>query len=130
MGKRSKAVDEYIAAAPGETQANLKRLREAIRKAAPEAEEKIGYGMVAFSLDGALVYFGIWKTHIGFYPASLAAVKAYSKELGDYPTSKGTIRFPLDKPVPVALVGKIVAFRLKENRARKNRKTVKRKPRS
>ena len=89
-------------------------MRQAIKDAAPEAEEVISYQMPAFKQNGILVWFAAFKSHIGFFPKA-AAVEAFKKELSGYEVSKGTVRFPLDKPIPFDLVKKIVEFRVKEN---------------
>lgn len=99
----------------------LKELREMIKKCAPKAEESISYGMPTFKLNGPLVYFAGQKHHIGFYPTP-SGVTAFKKELSDYSTSKGCIRFSYDKPLPVALITKIVKFRVKENKERTKKK--------
>lgn len=112
--KGFKNIDEYIATFPKNTQTVLQELRQAIRDAAPEAEEAISYQMPAFKLKGNLVYFAVFKNHIGFFPTS-SGVQAFQKELSSYETSKGTIRFPLDKPIPFDLVKRIVKYRVKEN---------------
>ncbi|MGZ4886556.1 MAG: iron chaperone [Candidatus Aminicenantales bacterium] len=115
MNKRkpSQTIDEYIAACPKDVRILLKILRKAIRLSAPGAEETISYQMPAFRLHGILVYFAAFKNHIGFYPTS-SAIEAFKKELSPFETSKGTVRFPLDKPIPVALVKRIVRYRVKE----------------
>jgi uncharacterized protein YdhG (YjbR/CyaY superfamily) len=107
-------IDEYIAGCPPELQAKLQELRRVIRKAAPGAEERISYRMPAFILNGPLVYFAAQKNHIGFYPTP-SGVETFMKDLSGYKISKGAIRFPVDKPLPVKLVNKIVRFRVKEN---------------
>jgi uncharacterized protein YdhG (YjbR/CyaY superfamily) len=109
-----KNVDEYIALFPKEVQEILEKVRQTIRKAAPEAEETIGYGMPAFKLKGNLVYFAAFKKHIGFYPAP-RGIEQFKNELSAYKGSKGSAQFPLDKPIPYDLISKIVAFRVKEN---------------
>ena len=109
-----KNIDEYIAACPENVQEKLHELRATIIKAAQGAEEKISYRMPAFTLNGILVYFAAQTRHIGFYPTS-SGVKAFIKELGSYKTSKGAIQFPLDKPLPVELISRIVKFRVQEN---------------
>ena len=109
-----KNIDEYIAACPEHVQEKLHELRATIIKAAQGAEEKISYRMPAFTLNGILVYFAAQTRHIGFYPTS-SGVKAFIKELGSYKTSKGAIQFPLDKPLPVELISRIVKFRVREN---------------
>lgn len=107
-------IDEYIAQFPGHIQVKLKEIRNAIRKAAPGAEEKISYQMPAFTLKGILVYFAAQTNHIGFYPTS-SGVKAFQKELAGYKTGKGSICFLSDKPLPLGLISEIVKFRVKEN---------------
>jgi uncharacterized protein YdhG (YjbR/CyaY superfamily) len=114
MKQQYKNIDEYIAGFPKEIQAILQNLRRVIRKSAPEAQEVISYSMPAFKQNGILVYFAAFKDHIGFFPTS-SGVSAFKKELEPYATSKGTIRFPLEKPIPLNLVEKIVKFRVKEN---------------
>lgn len=112
-----KTVDEYIAAFPKNIQSILEELRQAIRESAPEAEEAVSYQMPAFKLNGVLVWFAAFKNHIGFYPKT-SAIEAFKEELSDYEVSKGTVRFPLDKPIPFDLVKKMVKYRVKENFAR------------
>ena len=109
-----KTIDEYIAASPEEIQVALQKLRRVIQAAAPEAQEVISYSMPAFKQNGILVYFAAFKNHIGFFPTS-SGVSAFKKELAAYETSKGTVRFPLDKPIPYELVARIVKFRVQEN---------------
>ena len=115
MNKRkpSKTINEYIAAHPKNVRILLETMRKAIRRSAPGAEETISYQMPAFRLNGILVYFAAFKNHIGFYPTA-SAVDAFKAELSAFETSKGTIRFPVDKPIPVALVERIVKYRVKE----------------
>ncbi len=113
--KRFKTVDEYIAAFPKNVQSILQELRRVIRESAPEAQEAISYQMPAFKLNGNLVFFAAWKNHIGFYGASPSVVEAFKEDLSNYEVTKGTIKFPLDKPIPYDLVKKIVRYRVKEN---------------
>jgi uncharacterized protein YdhG (YjbR/CyaY superfamily) len=108
------SIDDYIAGFPEETQKKLQELRAVIKAAAPDAEEKISYQMPAFTQNGILVYFAAHKNHIGFYPTS-SGIENFKEELSAYESSKGAIRFPLDKSIPYELVKKIVAFRLQEN---------------
>jgi uncharacterized protein YdhG (YjbR/CyaY superfamily) len=115
-------IDEYIATFPKDIQAILEAIRQAIRESAPNAEETISYQMPAFRLNGTLVYFAAFKNHIGFYPTS-SGITAFKKELSQYEVSKGTIRFPLIKPIPLDLVKKIVKYRVKENMAESLSKT-------
>jgi uncharacterized protein YdhG (YjbR/CyaY superfamily) len=112
--KEFKTVNEYIAASPKNVQIILEEMRQAIKEAAPQAEEVISYQMPAFRLNGILVYFAAFKNHIGFFPTT-SAMEEFKEELLGYAVSKGTIRFPLDKPIPFDLVKKIVRFRVKEN---------------
>jgi uncharacterized protein YdhG (YjbR/CyaY superfamily) len=112
--KRFGTIDEYIRTFPPEVQARLKKMRETIRKAAPQAEEAISYQMPTFKLHGRnLVHFAGYKRHIGFYPIP-SGVAAFKKELAPYVQGKGSVQFPLDRPLPYELVKSIVAFRVKE----------------
>ena len=106
--------DKYIDRFPKTTQKLLIKIRTTIRKAAPDAKESIKYGIISYVLNGNLVHFGGFKKHIGFYPAP-SGIKVFEKELSIYKTSKGAIQFPLDKPLPLKLISKIVKFRVKEN---------------
>ncbi len=109
-------IDKYIASFPEEIQERLHLLRQTVRAVAPEAQEAIKYGMPTFVFHGNLVYFAAWKKHIGFYPITLAMEETIP-ELAEYPTSgRGTIQFPLNRPLPIPLIQKIVAARLRENR--------------
>jgi uncharacterized protein YdhG (YjbR/CyaY superfamily) len=110
-------IEEYIASFPDDVQKKLEQVRNTIRKAAPGAEEKISYGIPAFNLNGQyLVYFAGYKKHIGMYPVP-GGVKEFEKDFAPYYTSgKGTIQFPLEKPMPVGLITKIVKFRIKKNK--------------
>jgi uncharacterized protein YdhG (YjbR/CyaY superfamily) len=113
--ERSRTVDEYIRAFPKDVQVILERVRQAIRDAAPGAEETTSYGMPAFRLNGRiLVYFAAWENHIGFYPTP-SGTAAFEAELSPYRRGKGSIQFPLDRPVPYDLISRIVTFRVKEN---------------
>lgn len=107
-------IDDYIAAQPAEHRASLEKVRETIRKAAPEAEEYIGYGMPGFRMKGALVYFAVFSKHIGFYPGA-SWVAHFQWALSGYKTSKWAIQFPLDKSIPFDIIKKITEFRVKEN---------------
>lgn len=112
-----RTVDAYIAGFPGEVQELLQKVRTTIRKAAPDAEETISYQIPTFKLGGKpLVYFAAFKTHIGFYPTP-TGVEAF-EELAAYASGKGKAKFPLPKPLPFDLIGKIVAFRVEENLAK------------
>jgi uncharacterized protein YdhG (YjbR/CyaY superfamily) len=110
-------IDDYIAGYPPEVRVILKKLKATIRKAAPGAEEAIKYRLPTFVLSGNLVHFGAFKKHIGFY-ATPSGNKQFRKELSAYEGAKGSVQFPLDKPIPYALVSRMVKFRVKENRER------------
>ncbi len=110
-----RSVDEYIASFPEDVQARLEEVRATIKAAAPNAEERISYQMPTFVLNGTLVYFAAWKNHIGLYPASGGVPEAFKDELSKYETAKGTIKFPLDEPLPLELISRIVQFRVAEN---------------
>ena len=114
-----RTIDEYIATFPPEKQAVLNAFLEAVRSAAPGAQEKLSYGMPAFFLDGILVYVGMQKRHVGFYPTP-EAVAFFAEELRDYKSSKGAVQFPLDRPIPFDLVRNIVRHRIEMNRAAKS----------
>ena len=107
-------IDDYISGFPQEIQNYLIEMMVTIRKAAPDAGETISYGIPAFTLNGNLVNFAAFKNHIGFFPTS-SGINAFKKELAKYETSKGTIRFPMDKKIPYNLIKRIVKFRVKEN---------------
>lgn len=124
----ARTVDEYISRYPENVQVILQKFRETIKKAAPEAKEIISYQMPAFKQNGNLVYFGGWKNHIGFYPTS-SGTFAFKKELSAYEGAKGSVKFPLDKPMPYGLVAKIVKFRVKEDLADAKVKLMKKKTR-
>ena len=117
MQKKSaipKNVDEYISKFPDEVAQKLEQLRQAIKKAAPAAQEVISYQMPAYKVHGNLVYFAGYKNHIGFYPGA-AGIEAFKKELSVYKGAKGSVQFPLDKSLPLSIVTKIVKFRVKQN---------------
>ena len=114
LKNRMLTVDEYIAGFPQDVQEILNELRAVIKTAAPQAEEKISYQMPAYSLNGNLVYFAAYKDHVGFYPTS-SGIEHFKKELAGYEVSKGAVRFPLGKPIPLDLVRRMVDFRVREN---------------
>jgi uncharacterized protein YdhG (YjbR/CyaY superfamily) len=114
-----KDIDEYIAGFPEDVRELLTKIRMTIRKAAPDAEEAIKYRMPTFTLNGNLVHFAAFKNHIGFYPAP-RGIEAFKDELSAYEGAKGSVRFPLDKPIPFDLIGRIVEFRVKETLHRQN----------
>ena len=111
---RPKNITEYINAAPKETQKKLREIRACIRKAAPGSEEGMKWGMPAFSYRRILVMFAAHKHHIGFYPTP-SAVKAFADDLSKYDTARGSIQFPLEKPLPLPLIRRITAFRVQES---------------
>jgi uncharacterized protein YdhG (YjbR/CyaY superfamily) len=123
---KPKNFDEYIVAFPVETRRILSQLRETIKKAAPDADELISYGMPSFTQNGRLLYFAAFKNHIGVYPM-MTAIEAFKTKLSDYKWAKGSIQFPLQKPLPLELITQIVKFRVKENmdKARAKIKTKK-----
>lgn len=109
-----KTVEQYLSTLPEHVQLRTQQLRETIRKAAPGAEEVISYNIPAFKLNGMLVWYAGWTDHVGLYPKG-SGIEAFKKELSGYRVSKGTVQFPLDKPLPTALITRIVKFRVKEN---------------
>ena len=117
--KTFKTIDEYIALFPKDVQNILKALRKAIRDVAPQAEEAISYQIPTYKLNGNLVHFAAFKDHISFFPTS-SGIEAFKVKLKSYKTSKGTIRFPLDEPIPFDLIKEIVRFRVKENLSKNN----------
>lgn len=116
-----KTIDEYIQLFSKETQVVLEEIRQTIKQEAPEAMEVISYKMPAFKYHGMLVYFAAYKNHIGFY-ALPSGNKEFVKELSGYKTGKGSVQFPLDKPMPLALIRKIVKFRVLENLSKQHKK--------
>ena len=114
-------IDEYIFPFPSETQKKLEQIRQLIQKLAPKAKEVISYGMPAFKLNSVIVYFAGYKHHIGFYPTS-TGIKNFEKEFAKYKWSKGAVQFPLDEPLPVALITKIVKFKIKEDKEKADAK--------
>jgi uncharacterized protein YdhG (YjbR/CyaY superfamily) len=120
------SIDEYIATFPPEIQAILQEVRATIKAAAPDAREKISYQMPTFDLKGNLVHFAAFKNHIGFYPTPSATV-AFKDELARYEAGKGSIRFPIDQPMPLELISKIVKARVEENLKKAEAKSKKKK---
>jgi len=115
-------VDDYLAGVPEPARSTLNKVRAAIRSALPaEATEGISYRIPVFKYKGPLVWYAAFSNHCSLFPGSLAVIKAFKNELKDFPTSKGTIHFPLDKPLPAALLKKIVKARLAENEQKKRR---------
>lgn len=119
-------IDEHIAKFPEDIQAILEKVRETIQKAAPDAQETINYGIPTFTLEGNLVHFAGFKSHIGFYPTP-SGIEKFKAELSKYEGAKGSVKFPLDKPIPYTLISKIVKFRVKENLERAAAKGKKKK---
>ena len=115
--KKPTTIDEYIADCPRDLQPLLEKVRAAIRKAAPDAAEAIKYMMPTYVLEGNLIHFAGYDHHIGLYPGS-KPIEEFKDELSKYETAKGTIRLPLDKPIPVGLIGRITKFCVKRNRER------------
>jgi uncharacterized protein YdhG (YjbR/CyaY superfamily) len=109
-----KTIDEYIAGFPSDIQEILEKIRMTIREAAPGAQESIKYRMPAFTLKGNLVYFAAFKQHIGFYPVP-TGIEKFKSELSEYDGGKGSVQFPLEKPIPYDLISRIVKFRAEEN---------------
>ena len=109
-----KSITEYINAAPKEARKKLREMRACIRKSAPGAKESLKWGMPAFSYRRILVMFAAFKHHIGFYPTP-SAVRAFANDLSKFATARGSIQFPLEKPLPLALIRKITAFRVRES---------------
>ena len=120
------SIDDYISKFPPEIQEILEMIRKVIKESAPDAEEKISYQMPTFALHGNLVYFAAYKNHIGFYPTS-SGIDAFKHELSGYKVSKGTVQFPIGKPLPYELIRKIVKFRADENIKRAEDKLKKKK---
>jgi uncharacterized protein YdhG (YjbR/CyaY superfamily) len=114
ISRKPKTITEYINAAPKETREKLREMRACIREAAPRAKESLKWGMPAFSYRRILVMFAAFKHHIGFYPTP-SAVKAFAKYLSRFKTAKGSIQFPLEKPLPLTLIRKITVFRIQES---------------
>lgn len=121
---KAQNIDEYISIFPVQTQKLLQQMRLTIHKAAPKAVEVISYGMPAFALNGVLVYFAGYKAHIGFYPTG-TGIAAFKKEIAAYKNSKGAVQFPLDTPLPLDLIKKMVKFRVEQNRMKAEIKQAK-----
>lgn len=114
--KRTKAlsINAYIRSFPAKTQKLLRQMRATVRAAAPDAQETISYAIPTFTLHGNLVHFAAYEKHIGFYPTP-AAIQAFSRELAAYESAKGSVRFPLDEPLPLGLIARMVRFRVAQN---------------
>lgn len=120
MNTNFKTIDEYIALQPQKIVLILEQIRRTIKEIIPEAEETISYQIPTFKYHGNLVHFAGYKNHIGFYPGA-SAVEIFKDEITEYKTSKGTIQFPIDKPIPLDLISKITAFRVKQNLEKKKK---------
>lgn len=120
------SIDDYIGQFPAEVQVILNKLRTVIKDSAPEAVEKISYQMPTFALHGNLVHFAAYKNHIGFYPTP-SGIEAFKQDLSDYKGAKGSVQFPLERPLPYELISKIVKFRVAENVTRAEEKLKKKK---
>ncbi len=107
-------VDEYIAQFPEDVRQVLNQMRATVKENAPQAEERISYGMPGYFMKGRLVWFGGFKKHVSFFPTT-SGIEHFQEELAGYKQSKGTVQFPLDKPIPYDLIAKIVKFRVEEN---------------
>lgn len=114
LGKKFSSIDEYHSLLPKSTKDKLQNLRQLILQNAPEVKEEISYNMPAFRQNKVLVYYAAYKNHIGFYPTS-SPIKVFKNELKKFKTSKGAVQFPIDKPLPAALIKKIVKYRVKED---------------
>ena len=121
MARNFKTIDQYISTFPDEVQRILSELRQTIREAAPEAEETINYQIPTFTLNGNLVHFAAFPNHIGFYPTP-SGMEAFKDELSGYRRAKGSVQFPIDQPLPLPLIRRIVEYRVQENLERKGKK--------
>lgn len=119
MRAKAATVDEYIAGFPSDVRGILKKIRAIIRKAAPKAEETISYGVPAYKWDGPVVYFAAFKSHVSLYPMTAPVKTKFEKELAGYKGGKGTIQFPLDEPIPYALIARLVKFKVREHRQKR-----------
>lgn len=124
MSNVNPEIDQYIANFPTETQEKLQLVRETIKKAAPEAKEKISYAIPTFDLYGNLVHYAGYKNHIGFYPGN-GGIEAFKEEISNYKSAKGSVQFPLDKPLPLALISRITKFSVIQNLAKAKLKSKK-----
>jgi uncharacterized protein YdhG (YjbR/CyaY superfamily) len=121
MARQFQTIDEYIGTFPEAVQHILNELRQTIKEAAPEAQETINYQIPTFTLNGNLVHFAAFEKHIGFYPTP-SGMEAFKQELSRYKGAKGSVQFPIDEPLPLPLIRRIVKYRVKENLARKKKK--------
>jgi uncharacterized protein YdhG (YjbR/CyaY superfamily) len=117
-----KDIDAYIANFPKDVQSILQKIRKIIKKAAPDTQEKIGYGMPTFTMNGKnLVHFAAFEKHIGFYPTP-SGIEKFRKEIDSYKNAKGSVQFPFDQPIPYELIGRITEFRVREQQAKVKKK--------
>src|SRR5512145_28444 len=123
MARNFTTIDEYVDMFPEDVQRILNELRQTIKEAAPDAQETINYQIPTFTLNGNLVHFAAFEKHIGFYPTP-SGMEAFKKELSSYKTAKGSVQFPIDQPLPLPLIRRIVEYRVKENLERKPKKKV------
>jgi uncharacterized protein YdhG (YjbR/CyaY superfamily) len=124
--KKPQTVNDYISGYPEKVKKRLTDIRKVVRKAAPEAIEKIGYGMPSYTFKGMLLYYAAHTNHIGFYPGP-SAIETFKNELVDYETSRGTVQFPHNKKIPLKLIDGMVKFRVKENILKEELKFMKKK---
>jgi uncharacterized protein YdhG (YjbR/CyaY superfamily) len=123
----ARTIDEYIQGFPKQVRERLESIRRLVRKLAPEAQEKISYQMPTFYLNGNLVHFAAFKNHIGIYPTP-NGISAFQKELSRYKSGKGSVQFPMDEALPIELIGKIVKYRLEQNRNKGKKQASTRRP--
>src|SRR5262245_43337255 len=116
-----KNTDAYISSFPPEIQKILKEVRAVVKKAAPKSEEVISYGMPGYKQNGMLVWYGAHSKHIGFYPGA-SGISAFKKEISIYKNAKGSVQFPFEKPLPVALITRMVKFKISENQEKAKKK--------
>ena len=117
-GSSPKTIDEYIAGFPKDVQKILKKVRAVVRAAAPDAQERIAYQMPTYAMGKNLAHFAAFKNHIGFYPTP-NGISSFEKQLSKYKRGKGSVQFPMDKPIPLALIKRIVEYRVKEQKKKK-----------
>lgn len=125
MARQFQTIDEYIGAFPEDVQRILNELRQTIKEAAPEAQETISYQIPTFTLNGNLVHFAAFEKHIGFYPTP-SGMEAFKQELSRYKGAKGSVQFPIDEPLPLPLIRRIVEYRVKENLEKKQKRKAER----
>jgi uncharacterized protein YdhG (YjbR/CyaY superfamily) len=121
-GQQAKSINDYIAGYPENVQELLQTIRATIQAAAPDAKEAIKYAIPTFTLNGNLVHFGGYKNHIGFYPAPMG-IEAFKEETAKYETGKGTLQFPINKPLPLDLITRIVKYRVEKNSEKKKKQS-------